>query len=261
MEMKLSSFAHTGTKPTLSASSSRRRLGQKKHQPSANDRLIVACSGDSSTKSEGSSNGGPSSLLSLFCPLLKVFGTDPSSPAPRWLNVTTSGLASISRLPYGTTAGRSSSKRSSDPSQLPVVYEFEACPFCRRVREAVTDLDLTVMYCPCPKGSIRHRDEVLEKGGKAQFPFMVDPNTGAEIYESRDIVEYLYATYGGGESPPSGMLETTLLTGWMPTLLRAGRGMSRFEKAIETGPQEALELYNYENNQFSRLVRFVEPTN
>lgn len=24
------------------------------------------------------------------------------------------------------------------------LYEFEACPFCRRVREAITDLDLNV---------------------------------------------------------------------------------------------------------------------
>ena len=44
------------------------------------------------------------------------------------------------------------------------------------------------------------------------------------------------------------------MTGWMPTLLRAGRGMSRFERAA-VPPAELLVLYSYENNQFCRLVR------
>ena len=47
-----------------------------------------------------------------------------------------------------------------------------------------------------------------------------------------------------------------MLTGWMPTLLRIGRGLNRYKKRRDAeGPLKLLELYNYENNQFSRLVR------
>jgi glutathione S-transferase len=47
-----------------------------------------------------------------------------------------------------------------------------------------------------PKGSPR-RAELRERGGKVQVPFLVDPNTGRELYESDDIVAYLEKEYGG----------------------------------------------------------------
>ena len=42
---------------------------------------------------------------------------------------------------------------------------------------------------------------MVERGGKAQFPYLVDPNTGREMYESDDIVRYLFDTYGDGSLP------------------------------------------------------------
>lgn len=39
-------------------------------------------------------------------------------------------------------------------------------------------LDLEVLVFPCPKGGPTWREKVKEMGGKAQFPYMVDPNTG-----------------------------------------------------------------------------------
>ncbi|KAI4388892.1 hypothetical protein MLD38_001181 [Melastoma candidum] len=107
---------------------------------------------------------------------------------------------------------------------------------------------------PCPKGSIRHREIVKRLGGKEQFPFLVDPNSGISMYESGDIVKYLYQTYGGGMSPTAGILESTLLTGWMPTILRAGRGMTFWEKAKDL-PPEKLELFSLETNPYARIVR------
>lgn len=32
------------------------------------------------------------------------------------------------------------------------IYEFEGCPFCRKVREAVNILDIDVVFYPCPQG-------------------------------------------------------------------------------------------------------------
>ena len=54
-------------------------------------------------------------------------------------------LAWTTVVPTRTTAG-----------SIPKLYEFEACPFCRKAREAVTALDLVVDVYPVGRGS-RHR--------------------------------------------------------------------------------------------------------
>ena len=45
------------------------------------------------------------------------------------------------------------------------------------------------------------------------------------------------------------------MTGWVPTLLRAGRGMMRYRGAQREAPPQLLQLWDYDGNQFSRLVR------
>ena len=45
------------------------------------------------------------------------------------------------------------------------------------------------------------RAELIEKGGKAQVPYLVDDEKGTAMYESGDIIEYLreqYANSGDG---------------------------------------------------------------
>jgi glutathione S-transferase len=39
-------------------------------------------------------------------------------------------------------------------------------------------------------------DELLQRGGKSQFPYLVDEEAGVEMYESGDIVAYLAKKYG-----------------------------------------------------------------
>ena len=58
-------------------------------------------------------------------------GGDAAAPRNRTLEVATSGFASVSRLPFGTTAGPASRLREVEPEQVLIVAEFEACPFCR----------------------------------------------------------------------------------------------------------------------------------
>ncbi|KAE8022300.1 hypothetical protein FH972_008110 [Carpinus fangiana] len=209
-----------------------------------------------------SSSGGNSStsFLSLLCPLLKLFsGGDPSQERNYSLEVATSLMSSLARLPWGSNALSESSHSqeilTSDPPMNLQLFEFEACPFCRRVREAMTELDLSVEVYPCPKGSVRHREMVRTSGGKEQFPFLIDVNTGISLYESGDIVNYLFQQYGKGRSPSTGLLESTFFTGWMPTILRAGRGMTLWEKARQDPPPKKLELFSYENNPYARIVR------
>uniref|UniRef100_A0A804LVE7 GST N-terminal domain-containing protein n=1 Tax=Zea mays TaxID=4577 RepID=A0A804LVE7_MAIZE len=43
-------------------------------------------------------------------------------------------------------------KRPEKPIEI---YEFEGCPFCRKVREMVTVLDLDVLFYPCPQKAQR----------------------------------------------------------------------------------------------------------
>ena len=101
------------------------------------------------------------------------------------------GLAGISAEPAAVT-----------PKRLLQLYDIEGCPYCRLVREALTELNLDAEIYPCPKNGVRFRPEVARRGGKQQFPFLVDPNSGEAMFESADIVDYLYRSYGGRRAPP-----------------------------------------------------------
>ncbi|CAL5016802.1 unnamed protein product [Urochloa decumbens] len=214
--------------------------------------------GAAETETASTSGGGASgSVLSFLCPLLKLLGGgDPSQERNDVVEVATSSISSLARLPWGSKVATTSGENIDSATTAPTLqlYEFEACPFCRRVREAMTELDLSTEVYPCPKGSLRHREMVKKIGGKEQFPLLVDASAGVTMYESGDIVNYLFRQYGQGRNPSSGLLESTIFTGWVPTLLRAGRGMTLWNKAGVV-PAEKLELFSYENNSYSRIVR------
>lgn len=179
------------------------------------------------------------------------------------VDVLTSGLASMTRLQYGAQVSDAAAARAAAPALAPLtLYEFEACPFCRRVREAVTYLDLALTVKPCGRGS-RHRDEVVARGGKAQFPYLVDEASGAALYESADIVRYLLEAYGEGAGLPSeDFLDggAAALGAALPSLLRFGRGAAvagggEGGASARAPPAQPLQLWSYEANQFCRLVR------
>ncbi len=138
------------------------------------------------------------------------------------------------------------------PPELLELYEFESCPFCRKVRETLCELDLDARILPCPPGGERFRREVLRRGGKHLFPYLVDPNAGTELYESEDIIRYLSATYADGELPLAFKL------GPLSTL-RAGLGsvprLGRVRATPSKAPARDLELWSYEASPFSRIAR------
>lgn len=139
------------------------------------------------------------------------------------------------------------------PEKVLELYEFENCPYCRKVREALSILDLEADVRPCPKGGPRFREEVRRRGGKAQFPFLVDPNTDTEMYESDDIIRYLFDRYGDGRAPfllsaPVLRDAGSILAG----LPRVGYG-SHYRRA--RSPEQPLELYSFEASPFCRLAR------
>ena len=139
----------------------------------------------------------------------------------RTLDIATSFAASLARVAAGMSVGRLGRR----PDQPLALYEFESCPYCRKAREALTVLDLEAMIYPCPKGGPGYREELKRRGGKAQFPYLVDPNTGKEMYESDSIVAYLFQEYGEGGVPR--MLSPgyfTDVSGMMASAIRPASG-------------------------------------
>uniref|UniRef100_A0A6S9X0S1 GST N-terminal domain-containing protein n=1 Tax=Chrysotila carterae TaxID=13221 RepID=A0A6S9X0S1_CHRCT len=106
------------------------------------------------------------------------------------------------------------------------LYEFEASPYCRRVRETINILGLEVLVKPCPRETLRtegayssksrHKPEVRAAGGKLLFPFLVDHSANVALNESSYIVEHLWKHYGIGVEQPS---SDRVLNGGLPALL------------------------------------------
>jgi glutathione S-transferase len=164
------------------------------------------------------------------------------------LDALNSTLASTLRLWRGTNA-RAPARR---PTRHLRLYEFEACPYCRLVREALTELDLDALIYPSPHGGKRFRPKVAALGGRQQFPFLVDPNTNESMYESADIIDYLYRTYGGRPAPSRLLRPLDVSSSVLAAIprLRAG-SRARPSKA----PKKPLELFSFESSPYSRRVR------
>lgn len=162
------------------------------------------------------------------------------------------GTSLLSTLVRGTT-GIQSRPAVNQPAQWLQLYDIENCPYCRLVREALTELSLDAMILPCPKGGERYRPEVVERGGKAQFPYLVDPNTGVEMFESLAIVAYLFETYGQRTLPlkwKAGGLQT--LGSMLASAPRMNQGL---HARPGTEPEYLMELYSFESSPYARPVR------
>jgi len=171
-------------------------------------------------------------------------------------NNASSFAATLARLARGVYP-RVTRDQRSQPVQLLELYDFEGCPYCRKVREALSELDLDYLEHPVAHGSPR-RSELQRLGGKVQVPYLVDPNTGTQMYESDDIITYLNATYGAGRRagwrlPVPALLDD--VNSMIASGLRLGRG-SRY-RAAGTGPKQPLTLYNMEGSPYCRKVREV----
>src|SRR5439155_370680 len=101
------------------------------------------------------------------------------------------------------------------------------------------------------------RAELVKRGGKMQAPYLVDPNTGTEMYESDDIIAYLNATYGAGARAgwrlpvPSALDDVDSM---LASAVRLGRG-ARCRRTRELAGVLPLILYNMEGSPYCRKVR------
>jgi glutathione S-transferase len=65
------------------------------------------------------------------------------------------------------------------------------------VREALSSLELPYRLHNVAKGSAK-RAAFVERSGRMQVPYLADPNSGVEMFESADIVAYLERSYALG---------------------------------------------------------------
>ena len=187
------------------------------------------------------SSAAPGALASFG---ISALGLD--DPVTRLRAIASLG-ASLLRVDRGMVV-RGHRQTPKKPLEL---FEAEYCPFCRHVREALTELDLDAMIYPMPKRGMRYRQRLIRLGGKAKIPFLRDPNTGVKLYESVPIVEYLYRQYGleGAKVP-----QRRLATATLATLTRGKTGMFAHRSKA---PRKPLELYSFEASPYARLAREV----
>lgn len=170
----------------------------------------------------------------------------------RSLAVSSSVLTSTLGGWAGTVSYRPASKQ---PAQPVILYDMENCPYCRLVREVLTELDLDAAIRPCPKQGQRFRPKAKELGGKFLFPFLVDPNTGTQMYESADIIRYLAHTYEGRARSQRGLKRQVAVM--RANLACAARPTRGYKVRASRAPEKPLELFSFESSPFSRLVREV----
>ena len=126
------------------------------------------------------------------------------------LNQFSSSLATGIRFNAGMTA-----KPSASAKQALTLYSFESSPYSRPVKELLCELELPYLlinlgkqqrsdmgpanfhftlkpYKPLPNTK---RDAFFQQHGNVQVPYLIDPNTGTEMFESKDIVKYLKGAY------------------------------------------------------------------
>jgi len=126
------------------------------------------------------------------------------------LNNAASLMASLVRFGAGKRVIR------SIPAELPLtLYSFESSPYSRPVRELLCELELPYLLVNLGKQQMSDmgpanfrftlkpyrplentkRDAFFKKHGNVQVPFLVDPNTKTELFESKEILQYLNDTY------------------------------------------------------------------
>jgi glutathione S-transferase len=173
------------------------------------------------------------------------------------LNDTTSFVATLVRAARGVYPKVTAAERAMPPRLLEL-WEFENCPYCRKVREVLSELDLDYVARPLPHGHPGWR-EFAGREGKHQVPFLVDPNTGRRLYESDDINAYLNATYGNGRRagwvlPIPALVDDAISA--LASGARIGRGTAYRGRPLPAGYQN-LTLYNMEGSPYCRKVREV----
>lgn len=72
------------------------------------------------------------------------------------------------------------------------LYQFEGCPYCRMVRQKLSDMCLTYVSVCVPQERSR-REQVIAVSGQPSVPVLVDGDTVLD--DENDIIRYLDQQY------------------------------------------------------------------
>jgi len=108
-------------------------------------------------------------------------------------SVFTSTLAAIIMGMPGSQRQADARPDNEDMQSLEL-WAYECSPFCRPVFDKLCSLCLPHRVVSCSRGS-PNRDKLIDKNGRFQVPYLIDPNTGVELFESLAIVDYLEKVY------------------------------------------------------------------
>lgn len=154
-----------------------------------------------------------------------------------------------------TSSTLASCARPAVPLRL---YEYEPSPFCRKVREALAILDLNATILPCPRARSGFASELKELGGKMQVPYLVDPNSNTQMYESDDIINYLFDTYGPGKDAVPWTLKGSFAF-WTCAFASMARGLAGNNLDPKARPDnmqmQPIEVWGYDGSPFVKPVR------
>lgn len=152
-------------------------------------------------------------------------------------------------------AGARVSSVGPRPADTLILYEMENCPYCRLVREALSELDLDAIIKPCPHGEHSHRAELRQLTERESVPYLIDRGLGVALHESERIVRHLFTHYGRGRVPARfARSEAALWTSKLASRLRGGKDKTEYSAPL-VRPAFPLELWNYEGSPYCRLVR------
>ena len=69
------------------------------------------------------------------------------------------------------------------------LFILESCPYCHKVMDFLDEKN--IKYNKIDIKNKESEDSLIQIGGKRQVPFLVDKDRNIQMYESKDIIEYL----------------------------------------------------------------------
>lgn len=154
------------------------------------------------------------------------------------------------------------------PDKSLILYEYEACPYSRRVREVMTHLNLDFESRPSPHKGHVYRDELKQLTGNTQVPLLIDENFTTDkgyeqILDSQAIIDHLFMHYSKQGATPSKYQQpkdqdNAALVNKAASVVSMMRGVKADhpKKNESRGkPAKLLHLYGFDASPFCRLVR------
>ena len=69
------------------------------------------------------------------------------------------------------------------------LFVLETCPYCIKVMDFLNKEDMK--YKKIDISNKESEESLIQIGGKRQVPFLIDTERNIQMYESKDIIEYL----------------------------------------------------------------------